>query len=149
MNSVNLTGRLTKDLDVRYTGGGKAVVNYTLAVNIPFSRDKTAFINCVAWEKTAELMGNYLGKGSQIGVTGHIQTRSYENNQGQTVFVTEVVTGSVDFLDSKKDSQGNRGRPKQNSQNRESTNPFENVEFENDDPFETNDTEIDDSSLPF
>src|SRR5690625_2461138 len=102
MNSVNITGRLTKDLDVRYTGGGKAVVNYTLAVNIPFSRDKTAFINCVAWEKTAELMGNYLGKGSQIGVTGHIQTRNYENNQGQTVFVTEVVTGSVDFLDSKK-----------------------------------------------
>lgn len=148
MNSTNLIGRLTKDLNLRYTGSGKAVVNYTLAVDIPFSQDNTAFINCVAWDKTAELMANYLGKGSQIGISGHIQTRSYENNQGQTVFVTEVVTNSVKFLDNKKDSQGNKGHSKQNKKPSEPENPFDNPDF---DPFESNEDveDISDDDLPF
>lgn len=156
MNSTNLIGRLTKDLDVRYTGNGKAVVNFTVAVDRPFSRDKTDFINCVAWEKTAENMGQYLSKGSQIGVTGYITTRNYENNQGERVFVTEVLADRVEFLDSKKgDSQG--GRPQQQQSNyqqnnkpqQQNDNPFANVDLGNNDPFENTGATISDDSLPF
>lgn len=146
MNSTNLIGRLTKDLDVRYTGNGKAVVNFTVAVDRPFSRDTTDFIDCVAWEKTAENMGQYLKKGSQVGVTGYITTRNYENNQGQRVYVTEVLADRVQFLDSKNDNQGNQQQQPQQQNN----NPFANVDFNSNDPFETsNATDIDNSDLPF
>ena len=155
MNSTNLIGRLTKDLEIRYTGNGKAVVNFTVAVDRPFSRDKTDFIECVAWEKTAENMSQYLKKGSQIGVTGYITTRNYENNQGQKVYVTEVLADRVQFLDSKNDNQGSQQqqsqKPRQQTQPKQSDNPFANVEFGSGDPFESNDdvTSISDDDLPF
>ena len=153
MNSTNLIGRLTKDLEVRYTGNGKAVVNFTVAVDRPFSRDTTDFINCVAWEKTAENMGQYLKKGSQVGVTGYITTRDYENNQGQKVYVTEVLADRVQFLDSKGDVQGNQQQQSQPRQTKpiKADNPFENVGFNTDDPFANQDdvTDIHDDDLPF
>ncbi|GJM57091.1 single-stranded DNA-binding protein [uncultured Dubosiella sp.] len=114
INRVVLIGRLTKDPELRKTQSGTSVVSYTIAVNrrsqTPGQPDAD-FINCVAWNKTAELMAQYLHKGSLIGVEGRIQTRSYDNQQGQRVYVTEVVTDSVQFLEPK------NAQPQQNSYN--------------------------------
>ena len=111
MNKVILMGRLTRDPEVRYSQGEKAtaIARYTLAVDRTFKRDgeQTAdFINCVAWNKTADLMTQYLHKGSLIGLEGRIQTRSYDNQQGQRVYVTEVVAESVQFLEPKNAQSG-------------------------------------------
>ena len=114
INRVVLIGRLTKDPELRKKQSGTSVVSYTIAVNrrsqTPGQPDAD-FINCVAWNKTAELMAQYLHKGSLIGVEGRIQTRSYDNQQGQRVYVTEVVTDSVQFLEPK------NTQPQQNSYN--------------------------------
>lgn len=120
INSVTLVGRLTKDVDLRYTQQGKAAGNFTLAVNRPFKNangeQEADFINCTAWGKQAENLANYMKKGSQVGVTGRLQTRNYENNEGRRVYVTEVVADQVAFLESKKRDQtqepkGNPGVP--------------------------------------
>lgn len=99
-------GRLTKDVDLRYTQSGKAVGNFTLAVNRPFTNQQgnrdADFINCVTWGKQAENIAQYMKKGSQVGVEGRVQTRTYENKSGQTVFVTEIVADQVQFLEPKK-----------------------------------------------
>lgn len=104
INNVILVGRLTKDIEIRQTTSGSKTTSFTLAVNRKNKQQgqpDADFINCVAWNKTAELMAQYLHKGSLIGVEGRIQTRNYENQQGQRVYVTEVVTDSVQFLEPK------------------------------------------------
>lgn len=104
INSIALTGRLTRDVDLRYTQSGTAVGTFTLAVDRQYKRDgePTAdFISCVIWRKSAENFTNFTHKGSLVGVEGHIQTRSYDNNQGQRVYVTEVVVESFALLESK------------------------------------------------
>ena len=111
MNKVVLMGRLTRDPEVRYSQGENAlaIARYTLAVDRRFKRDgeqSADFINCVAWNKTADLMTQYLHKGSLIGLEGRIQTRSYDNQQGQRVYVTEVVAESVQFLEPKNAQSG-------------------------------------------
>ena len=105
INNVVLVGRLTKNIDIRYTGSNKAVSNFTIAVNRPFkTQDQDAdFISCVVWGKTAGNMENYTKKGSLIGITGRIQTRNYEKD-GKRVYVTEVVAENVQFLESKNNS---------------------------------------------
>lgn len=110
INNIVLIGRLTRDPELRKTQSGASVVSYTIAVNrrvqTPGQPDAD-FINCVAWNKTADLMAQYLHKGSLIGVEGRIQTRSYDNQQGQRVYVTEVFTESIQFLDSKNNATNN------------------------------------------
>ena len=103
LNRVVLVGRLTRDPDLRYTtNGGVAVVRFTVAVNRRFTNQQgereADFINIVAWRNLAENCGNYLRKGSLVAVEGRIQTRSYENQEGRTVYVTEVVADDVRFL---------------------------------------------------
>lgn len=109
INRVVLVGRLTKDPELRYTPNGVAVATFTLAVNRTFvsqSGEREAdFINCVVWRKQAENTANYLRKGSLTGVEGRLQTRSYENQEGKRVYVTEVVADSVQFLEPKGNSQ--------------------------------------------
>lgn len=96
-------GRLTKDPELRYTQSGIAVSTFTLAVDNGFGEKKqTAFIPVVAWRQTAELTANYLKKGSQVGLEGHLSTRSYDDKDGNKRFVMEVVADQVQFLDSKK-----------------------------------------------
>lgn len=111
INAAILTGRLTKDVDLRYTSSGVATASFTLAVNRNFTNQNgerdADFINCVAWRKTAETMANHLHKGSLIGIEGRIQTRNYDNAQGQKVFVTEVVINNFTFLESR--NQSNNG----------------------------------------
>jgi len=104
INKVVLVGRLTKDPELRKTPNGASTVSYTLACNRKTKaqgQPDADFISCVAWNKTADTMAQYLHKGSLIGVEGRIQTRSYDNQQGNKVYVTEVVTESFSFLESK------------------------------------------------
>jgi single-strand DNA-binding protein len=104
MNKTILMGRLTRDVELKRTQSDMAVANFTLAVNRRFGKgDETDFINIVAWGKTAEFCNNYFEKGRQVAVSGRIQTRNYENKEGQKVYVTEVVAEDVYFADSKKD----------------------------------------------
>ena len=102
INRVVLIGRLTRDPELRRTPQGDAVTSFTLAVNRSFTnadgQQQADFINCVVWKKTAENVERYCSKGSLVGVEGRLQSRTYENNQGQTVFVTEVVCNSVQFI---------------------------------------------------
>ncbi|WP_147802539.1 single-stranded DNA-binding protein [Alkalicoccus halolimnae] len=110
INRVVLVGRLTKDPELRYTANGIAVATFTLAVNRPFSNQQgnreADFINTVVWRKQAENVANYLKKGSMAGVDGRIQTRSFDNNEGRRIFMTEVVAESVQFLEPRGSSQG-------------------------------------------
>lgn len=105
INNVTLVGRLTKDPDLRYTASGTAVVTFTLAVNRNFTNQngnrEADFVNCVIWRKFAETMANLARKGSLMGITGRIQTRTYDNQQGQRVYVTEVVADNFQLLESK------------------------------------------------
>lgn len=136
LNNVSLVGRLTKNAELKYTPSNQAVATFTLAVNRSFKNqngDREAdFINCVIWRQQAENLANWAKKGALIGIVGRIQTRNYENQQGQRVYVTEVVADNFQLLESRKD----RGdQPQANSQS-----DF----WWNEDPFV-----IDDDSLPF
>ncbi|WP_174734294.1 single-stranded DNA-binding protein [Mesobacillus harenae] len=105
INQVTLVGRLTRDPELRYTQEGKAVANITLAVSRHYRNQsgeiESDFVHCTIWNKTAENTANYCQKGSVIGITGRIQTRSYDNQEGRRVYVTEVVAENVRFLSSK------------------------------------------------
>lgn len=105
INNVVLTGRLTKDVDLRYTGTGTAVGSFTLAVDRRFKgqngEKETDFINCVMWRKAAENFANFTHKGSLVGIEGRIQTRNYDNQQGQKVYVTEVIAENFTLLEYK------------------------------------------------
>lgn len=101
INKVILTGRLGKDIDLRYTPNGKAVANFSLAVTDSYDREKTHWVSVTVWGKSAESCANYLSKGSLVGVDGRINTRDYENKEGRKVYVTEVIADRVEFIDSK------------------------------------------------
>lgn len=134
LNRVVLVGRLTRDPELRFTPNGVAVANFTLAVNRPFKNgsgeQEADFINIVVWRKPAENAANFLKKGSLTGVDGRVQTRSYDNNEGKRVFVTEVVAESVQFLEprnSNNQSQGgNSGQQKSQRSNNYDNDPFSN-----------------------
>ena len=112
INRVVLTGRLTRDLELRRTQSGTSVVSFTLAVDRNFRREgqpEADFINCVAWNRQAETMAQYLHRGSLIGVDGRLQTRNYENQQGQRVYVTEVVADNFQILESRAARESHTG----------------------------------------
>lgn len=107
MNHVSLIGRLTKDLELRKVSSGTSVVTFILAVNRRFKAEgqpEADFIRCTAWGKTAEVMSQYLNKGTQIGVEGRIQTGQYEDKSGSMVYTTDIVVESFDFIGNKKES---------------------------------------------
>lgn len=141
LNRVILSGRLTADPELRYTQSGTAVANFRLAVDRQFKNKDTNereadFVNCILWRKSAENFCNFTHKGSLVGVDGRLQSRSYQNKDGQTVYVTEVVVDNFSLLEPKhgsNDDQGglfgtqNQGHqtkrpPKQNNQQ---TDPFQ------------------------
>lgn len=139
LNRVVLVGRLTRDPELKYTPNGVAVANFNIAVNRPFKNangeNEADFIQGVVWRKPAENLANYMKKGNQIGVDGRIQTRTYEGQDGKTVYVTEVVADSIQFLESKsQDNQQSQKNPPQNN-----------------DPFkgQGQPIDIDDGDLPF
>lgn len=111
MNKVILMGRLTKDPEVRYTQSTNTMVtSFTLAVNRRFAKEgeqQADFINIVAWKTTAEFVSKYFRKGQQVAVVGRIQTRTWDDDQGQKHYVTEVIAEEVYFADSKKENTEN------------------------------------------
>lgn len=147
INNVTLVGRLTRDAELRFTGSGIAVASFNLAAERPYTsangNKETDFIQCVVWKKTAEALSNYTRKGSLIGLTGRIQTRNYEGNDGKKVYVTEVVAENIKFLESKKTSD------KQSSSNQ--GNYTKSAPKDDRDPFEENNdnVSISDDDLPF
>ena len=110
INSTVLVGRLTRDPELKYTGNNVAVASFSLAVNRNFKDAnggrEADFINCVIWRQQAENLANWAKKGALIGITGRIQTRSYENQQGQRVYVTEVVAENFQMLESRAVREG-------------------------------------------
>ncbi|KKC20747.1 MULTISPECIES: single-stranded DNA-binding protein [Streptococcus] len=130
INNVVLVGRMTKDAELRYTPSQVAVATFTLAVNRRFKEQngerETDFINCVIWRQSAENLANWAKKGTLIGITGRIQTRNYENQQGQRVYVTEVVAESFRVLESRNQQSG-QGNSSQNdnSQSFSNSNPMD------------------------
>ena len=130
MNHVQLIGRLTKDPELRYTSQGVGVATFTLAVQRNYSDNngerQTDFIQCISWRKLAETIANHLLKGSLIACEGRIQTRNYENQQGQRVYVTEIVVNEVQFLERKEQMQHRKSTKQQSfldNQNLEETMP--------------------------
>ena len=116
MNKVILIGRLTRDPELRYTGSNTPVTTFSLAVNRPFTNQsgerEADFINCVVWRKLAETVKNYLSQGSQVAVEGRIQTRNYDDQNGQKRYVTEVIVENIDFVGSRRDNaQGQMSQP--------------------------------------
>ena len=111
LNKVILIGRTTRDVDFRRTSSGTPVATFTLALDNRFvlkdGKPTTDFINCVAWNRTAETMEKYVKKGAMIAVEGRIQTRNYENKDGNKVYVTEVVCENMRMLDTR--TSGNSG----------------------------------------
>lgn len=155
INNLTLVGRLTKDPDLKYTGNGTAVATFTLAVNRNFTNQsgerEADFINCVIWRKPAETLANYAKKGVLIGVTGRIQTRSYDNQQGQKVYVTEVIADNFQLLESKKadSSRNTQGGGVSNSQTNNYTRNQQNTNSAMADPFGNSSIDISDDDLPF
>lgn len=109
MNKVILMGRLTKDPEVKQTPSNISVCSFSIAVDRRFKtqdgKRETDFINCVAWRQLAELLGNYFHKGSRIAIVGSLQSRSYDDQNGQKRTVTEVVVEEVEFVDTKADAE--------------------------------------------
>ncbi len=127
MNNVNLIGRLTKDVDLRYTQSGLAVGRFSVAIDRPKKdgQDNGAdFPNCVAYGKTAENLANYVHKGGMVGVTGCIRTGSYTKKEGQKVYTTDVAVTSVQFLNPRPNGGQNNGY--QNNGNGYQNNGYQN-----------------------
>ena len=155
INRVVLVGRLTKDVDLRYTPSGVAMARFTLAVNRTFTNqqgEKEAdFINYLVWRKQAENAANYLSKGSLCGVEGRIQTGSFEGQDGKRVYTTDVVADSVQFLEPKNGQASQNHAPtSQTQQNYQSSNQ-PNYTKVDEDPFANSSgpVEVSDDDLPF
>jgi len=130
MNKVVLIGRLTADPNLSYAAGtGTAVCRFTLAVNRPFKKDETDFIRCVAFNKTAETIGQYLTKGRQIAIAGRIQTGSYDAQDGTKRYTTDVVVETFEFIG--------------NNQGQAQNDNADNYNFDNEM------TPVDDGDIPF
>lgn len=131
LNKVVLGGRLTSDIELKTTTNGVSVCSFTLAINRNYSKEKqeTDFINCIAWRNTAEFISKYFGKGSSLCVSGSIQTRIWQDNNGQKRYATDVVVDEAMFVDSK-------GEAKEPTEQKQSEANYENAD-------------IDESKLPF
>lgn len=137
LNRVILIGRLTRDPELRYTPSGVAVTQFTLAVERPYKQgdEKEAdFIPIVTWRQLAEACANHLRKGRLTAVEGRIQVRSYDNNEGRKVYVTEVIADNVRFLESSRTSSENSQQGPQTSQQ----DPF----YDDGKPIDINDDDL-------
>lgn len=159
MNSVNLVGRMTADAELRYNQSNQAVATFNIAVKRNFKNQsgeyESDFIRCVIWRQQAENLAIWAEKGSLIGITGRIQTRHYDNQQGQRVYVTEIIVESFHLLESRT-SQNNADFSAQNNQGYNTTqnkntsqNQANNGQYGQVNQFGGNPMEISDDMLPF
>lgn len=131
MNSINLTGNICNDLELKSTPSGKSVLSLNLAVKRPFTKDTTDFIPLVVWEKNADYLSRYGKKGSRIAVSGKLTTRKYQDKDGNNRTAFEVVCDTVEILDSKSDG-GNYDAP---SFAKDNAPQFEELKTDDDLPF--------------
>lgn len=112
MNKIILTGRLTREPELRHTTSGVDVTQFSLAVTRDFKNQsdeyETDFINCIAYRKLAETISVYVRKGDKLAVVGRLQTRTYDNSEGKKVYVSEVIVDSIEFLEAKKDKSASK-----------------------------------------
>jgi single-strand DNA-binding protein len=165
INRVVLVGRLTRDPELKRTANDVAVVSFTLAVNRQFTNSQgereADFINCVIWRKAAENFVKFTSKGSLVGIDGRIQTRNYENQQDQRVYVTEVVVENFSLLESRSDANNQQQnssstndyshQPPKKSRNDAANAKSDVANSRSGDPFANNSKPIDisDDDLPF
>ena len=158
INRAVLTGRLTKDPELRTTQSGLSVAAFNLAVDRQYTNANgkrgVDFISCVIWRKAAENFCNFTSKGSLVGIDGRIQTRNYDDKDGKRVYVTEVVVDNFALLESKKDRQNNNTgsyASNINNGNYSKGNNGANYDNSNQDPFNGSGDTIDitDDDLPF
>ncbi len=135
-NLTILTGRITKDLELKQAGQTQ-VTNFSMAVDNPFKKDDTSFFDIVAFGKTAELLNNYCGKGSKILIEGNLKQDRFQDKEGNNRSVVRVIANRIEFLDSKGSNQQNGQPQQQRGQAPAGNNPFDNG------------TDIDNSDLPF
>lgn len=151
INNVVLVGRLTRDPELKYTANGTATATFSLAVNRNFTNKsgnrEADFINCVIWRKSAETLANYAKKGTLLGVTGRIQTRSYENQQGQRVYVTEVVAENFQLLESRSTNEQRKNNDMNNFDGQGMSN--KNNDKYTGNPFSGSSIDSSDDDLPF
>ncbi|MTV20905.1 single-stranded DNA-binding protein [Staphylococcus delphini] len=138
-NSVILTGRITKDLELKQAGQTQ-VTNFAMAVDNPFKKDDTSFFEIVAFGKTAELLNNYCGKGSKILIEGNLKQDRFEDKNGNNRSVIRVIANRIEFLDNKSNNQSNNPPQQQRGQAPVQDNPFANA---------NGPIEITDDDLPF
>lgn len=136
MNLTILTGRITKDLEIKQAGQTQ-VLNFSLAVDNPFKKDDVSFFDIVAFGKTAELLNNYCNKGSKIAVEGNLKQDRFTDKEGKNRSVVRVIANRIDFLDTKGQSN-NQDKPQ--GQSKQSSNPFNNA---------NGPIDINDDDLPF
>lgn len=158
INSVVLVGRLTKEVDLRFTSSGVAVGTFNLAVDRQFKSQsgerETDFIRCQIWRKSAENLAEFTQKGSRIGITGRIQTRSYDNAQGQKTYITEIVVETFTLLDSRNENKQPRNDSSNNAAHYSSSSTSS-QEAQGNQSQQTNysstgfNAEINDDDLPF
>ncbi|MFV0246445.1 MAG: single-stranded DNA-binding protein [Mycoplasmatales bacterium] len=163
VNNVTLVGRITKDPEVRATGSG-SVCSFSLAINRNFKNAQgeydADFVNCVAFNATAQNIQQYVSKGNILAVSGRIQTRNYDNNQGQRVYVTEVIANTVSFIEtSRNNNSANTNNTNMQNNQPQSTNsapnPYNDINNTQNmnNNFNTTQvdqfTNIDDDDLPF
>lgn len=138
MNKIIITGRTTKDIELKQTATGISVAEFSIAVNRTFKNANgeriTDFFNCIAMGKLSETISKYVKKGDQVGVEGRLQTRNYTNREGNRVYVTEIIVENVEFLQSKKQEE------QPTTDTNANTDPFKSANFE--------DVDIEDG-LPF
>ena len=141
LNKAILGGRLTSQPELKQTPQGVAVTTFSIAVNRRGKKDEADFINCVAWRQTAELICKYFGKGSSICIVGQIQTRSWNDNNGNKRYATEVIADEAYFVDSKTESGGDGStysptpKPPQNANLSVEMAKFEDISNDDDLPF--------------
>ena len=148
INNVTLVGRLTKDVELKYTPANQAVAQFILAVNRTFKNAngerEADFINVVIWRQAAENLANWAKKGTLIGITGRIQTRNYENQQGQRVYITEVIADNFQMLESRSQQQGQQQAQPQRAKQQSSTPNFgrDSDPFSSDSPMDLNSDDL-------
>ena len=158
INSVTLVGRLTKDVEIKYSQTGVAIGNFNLAVNRTFKKEgeqEADFIRIVTFRKTAENTANFCKKGSLVGVTGRIQTGSYDDKDGKRVYTTDVIADSVQFLDTRSQNDTQQGGYQQPQYQQQNNYPPQqrqgnyNNSAQMNDPFAQGKVDVLDDDLPF
>lgn len=143
INNVVLVGRLTKDPELKMTSSNTPFVNFSLAVNRSFTNQagerEADFINCTIWNRAAENLAKYMRQGSLVGVEGRIQTRNYENEQGQRVYITEVVVNQLQYLETRRDNDQPRSQQQTQTHSNDSQDEY----------YETSKKLVAEEDLPF